>query len=250
MDKYTFGEHFTELKKRFIKVLIVFVVLSGISYFFSEDLFRLLLFPLRELLGDSHKIIYTGLTEAFITYLKLACYSGLYLSLPYLLLQIYKFISPGLYSYEKKLIGFTLFFAPFLFYSGAFFVFYYVMPKAWQFFLSFETIDRFAPITLEARLSEYLSLVLQLVTAFGFAFQLPIIMVICNVLGFVSANSLKNKRRLAIVIIFTLAAICTPPDILSQIALALPLMILYEVSILLCKFLEQRRKDNAGYQMD
>lgn len=250
MKLYSYKEHFLELKYRVIRVIVFFFLSFFTSYYFSSQIFTILLSPLVELLGDSHKIIYTGMAEAFVTYLKLAAYSGLFLTIPYLALQIYFFISPGLFPDEKKIIGAALATAPVLFFAGGAFVFYIVMPKAWQFFLGFENFDNAVPIILQARVSEYLSLAIGLIMAFGFAFQLPIIMIICNMLGVVSSRGLRKKRRFAIVIIFVAAAIFTPPDVLSQFALALPLMALYELSILLCKSLENRGKSNVGYKMD
>ena len=250
MKLYSFKEHFIELKNRIIYILAFFTAAALVSYYYSGEIFTALLSPLSSLLGESHRIIYTGLAEAFVTYIKLALYAGLFLTFPFLALHLYLFISPGLFSPEKKIVGASLIVAPILFFSGGFFVFYIVMPKAWQFFLSFENFDSSVPMILEAKVSEYLSLALQLIIAFGFAFQLPIFMVICNVLGVVTAAGLRKKRRFAIVIIFILAAIFTPPDILSQFALALPLMILYEISILLCRMIENRGKSNVRYKMD
>lgn len=250
MQVYSFKEHFIELKSRIIRVLAFFILAFSISYYFSHQIFILLLSPLAELLGESHRIIYTGLAEAFITYIKLAIYSGIFFTIPFLSLQAYLFISPGLFPAEKKIIGGSLAIVPILFCFGAVFVFQVVMPKAWQFFLGFESFDGLVPMVLEARVSEYLSLAMQLIIAFGFAFQLPVIMVICSVLGIVSSESLRKKRRFAIVIIFVVAAIFTPPDILSQFALALPLMVLYEVSILLCRMLENRGKSDVRYKVD
>ncbi|WP_322777512.1 twin-arginine translocase subunit TatC [Candidatus Megaera venefica] len=121
------------------------------------------------------------------------------------------------------------------------FMFYLVMPNAWLFFISYENVDVGLPLVLEARISEYLSLVIQLTLAFGISFQLPIVMILLSVIGLINTESLKRKRRVAIVIIFIVAAILTPPDVFSQIALAIPLLLLYEVSILLCKLLEKKR---------
>lgn len=250
MKLYSFQEHFIELKSRVIYVLAFFVFAFAVSYYYSHQIFTVLISPLAELLGESHRIIYTGLAEAFITYIKLAVYSGIFFTVPFLAIQVYLFISPGLFPREKKIIAGMLAIAPMLFFLGGIFVFYVVMPKAWQFFLGFESFNNLVPVVLEARISEYLSLALQLIIAFGVAFQLPVIMVICSIIGIVSSQGLRKKRRFAIVIIFVLAAIFTPPDILSQFALAIPLMLLYEVSITLCKILESKGRSDAGYKMD
>ncbi len=187
-------------------------------------------------------MIYTGMSEAFFTYLKLSIWSAFLIIIPVIAYNIYAFISPGLMKHEKAIILPTFIVAPILFYLGGFFVFYAVMPRAWIFFLSFEDTTTSLPIVLEARISEYLSIVMQLVTAFGLAFELPVIMLILCVLDLISSNSLKSKRRFAVVIIFIISAILTPPDVLSQIALAIPLILLYEVSIIICNIAQTKRK--------
>ncbi len=243
MQQYAMSEHFTELKTRILKLCCCFIITFIICYHFKIEIFNFLLLPITELDSDhAHKIIYTGLSEAFFTYLKLASYTSLLLIMPVISYQIYNFIAPGLHKYERQVAIYTLTMAPILFWLGSFFVFYYVMPKAWQFFLSFEQ-PGVMPIVLEARISEYLSLVVQLIFAFGMAFQLPIVLLLLNVMNIVSATNLSNKRRLAIVIIFIIAGILTPPDILSQFALAIPMVLLYEISIKVCKLVENRGKD-------
>ncbi|NRB11209.1 MAG: twin-arginine translocase subunit TatC [Rickettsiaceae bacterium] len=243
MHKYTFREHFLELKQRIIKILAFFVLVFLVSYFYSETIYQILIEPLASI-GNSkekiRKVIYTGLAEAFLTYLKLSLFTAFLLTMPIISWELYRFIAPGLLKTEKKIAAFALFLSPILFFIGSFFVFYLVMPRAWYFFLSFENTGTILPLILEARISEYLNLVMQLITVFGLAFQMPIIMVILNILHLVSSKALAKKRRLAIVINFIMAAIFTPPDVLSQIALALPLILLYEVSIIMCKFIENR----------
>ncbi|WP_238528492.1 twin-arginine translocase subunit TatC [Rickettsia honei] len=140
--------------------------------------------------------------------------------------------------------------SPILFWCGSIFVFYFVMPKAWNFFLSFEKRDMIVPIVLEARISEYLNLVIHLIIAFGVAFQLPVVIMILNILKIVKVQTLKQKRCIAVVINFIIAGILTPPDILSQFALAIPLLLLYETSIMICNFIEKLRTLNVKYQMD
>jgi sec-independent protein translocase protein TatC len=243
MKKYTFKEHFLELKERFLIVSVFFIIAFVLCYYFSGYIYSFILKPLAEVAGtNERKIIYTGMTEAFFTYLKLSFWAAFLIIIPIISYQLYGFISPGLLKNEKAIILPTLIAAPLLFYLGGFFVFYLVMPNAWHFFLSFENKDSLLPIVLEARISEYLSVVMQLITAFGLAFELPIIMLILSVLRLVSAQGLRDKRRFAIVIIFIIAAILTPPDVLSQIALAIPLIVLYEISIVICKFVEKRDK--------
>ncbi len=241
LQKYTFKEHFIELKKRLLRVIFCFILFFGISYWFKENIYDFFLKPLVDLSGATdRKIIYTGLAEAFFSYIKLSIFVAFSSTLPFICYQIYAFISPGLHAFEKRIVLTVLAFSPILFYCGSFFVFYFVMPRAWGFFLSYENTNISIPLVMEARISEYLSLVIQLTVAFGSAFQLPIIIVILGVLGLVNSAGLKRQRRVAIVIIFIVAAIFTPPDVISQIALAIPLLILYEVSIMLCKLVENR----------
>jgi sec-independent protein translocase protein TatC len=236
-------EHFIELKNRLKIVVIFFFTIFLVSYFYSEDIYLTIIKPLADILGDgSHKVIYTGLAEAFLTYIKLSLFTSLLFTLPVIAYQVYMFVAPGLYKEEKIIAGVILFFAPLLFWGGGIFVFYFVIPKAWHFFLSFELHQQNLPLMLEARVSEYLDLVMHLVIAFGFAAEIPIIIMILNLMNILSSDYLAQKRRIAIVINFVIAGIITPPDVLSQVALALPMVFLYEVSIMACRFLEKRNK--------
>ncbi|OZG32292.1 preprotein translocase subunit TatC [Rickettsia endosymbiont of Culicoides newsteadi] len=241
MKSYTFKEHFLELKARFLRVFAAFIIGFIICYYFSSDIYNILLEPLAELShANIRRVIYTGLTEAFFTYIKLAAFVSFIMIIPIISIECFLFIKPGLYSHEKKYAAFILFMAPILFWCGGVFVFYFVMPRAWQFFLSFEDHNVVIPLILEARVSEYLNLVIQLIIAFGIAFQLPIIMLILNLLKILTAKDLVNKRRWSIIIIFVIAGILTPPDVLSQFALAIPMLLLYETSVIMCKFVENR----------
>jgi len=248
MKEYTFKEHFLELKKRLIILMSCFIAIFLVCYYFSDDIYSFILKPLAKVMntGD-RKVIYTGMTEAFFTYVKLSVWTAFLVIIPLITYQIYAFIAPGLLPKEKAVILPTLLAAPLLFYIGGLFVFYLIMPNAWKFFLSFENSTAPLPIILEAKISEYLSVVMQLVTAFGLAFELPVAILILAVLKLVSSHGLRLKRRLAIVIIFILAAIFTPPDVLSQIALALPLVALYEISIIICNFVERRSNQDVRH---
>ncbi len=230
----TLKTHFIELKSRFLKTAVFFFMCFTISYYFKEQIYLYLVSPLER------KIIYTGLTEAFFTYIKITAFIAFILTIPMIALQTYCFISPGLYKKEREIALVILSCAPLLFLAGGGFVFYFVIPKAWHFFLSFELSDSISPLVLEPRISEYLNLVIELIIAFGLAFQIPIIFAILALMKIVTADFLSRKRRPAIVIIFIIAGIITPPDALSQIALAIPMLLLYEISIVSCKFLENR----------
>jgi len=232
-------EHLTELRKRVLWSVIIMFAGTGLCYLFVEDIYGFLVKPLANAMGpdDSQRLIYTNLTEAFFTYVKVAVFAGCFLTFPFLANQLWMFISPGLYKKEKKAVLPFLVAAPFLFFLGGALVYFLVIPGAWRFFLSFQSggEDTVLPIMLEARVGDYLDLVMVLIFAFGLAFQMPVVLGLMAKAGIISADWLAEKRRFAIVLIFIIAAIITPPDIISQISLAIPLMVLYEISILLIR---------------
>jgi sec-independent protein translocase protein TatC len=237
--------HLLELRRRLIYSLVAFILASLACYHFSRDIYAFLVKPLAEALqGEDRRLIYTGLTEAFFTYMKLALFAGGILSFPLVAAQVWMFIAPGLYKNERGAFLPFLVATPVLFLIGAAFVYYFVIPMAWKFFVGFESLgtqNNGLPIQLEARVGEYLSLVMTLIFAFGLCFQLPVLLMLMARAGLVSAASLAGKRRYAIVGIFVVAAILTPPDILSQFLLAIPLMGLYEISVFLVKLSEKKR---------
>ncbi len=241
----SFTSHFVELRSRLIKSIIFILLIFIISYTFAEEIYNFLVEPYASAVKDdqiSRRLIFTALHETFITYLKVAFFAAFFLGSPILLIQIYKFIAPGLYKNEKKAILPYLISTPILFLLGGILVYYLVMPLAIKFFLSFETVGSTTslPIQLEAKVNEYLSLIMRLIFAFGISFQLPILLNLLARIGVINSNYLKKTRRYVIVIIFTVAAILTPPDPITQIGLAIPLLLLYELSIITVKFTEKK----------
>ena len=244
----SFTSHFVELRSRLIKSLLFILIMFVFSYLFAEQIYNFLVEPYANAVKDdnsSRRLIFTALHETFITYLKVAFFAALFFGSPILIIQVYKFIAPGLYKNEKKAILPYLISTPILFLLGALLVYYLVMPLAIKFFLSFETVGSTTnlPIQLEAKVNEYLSLIMRLIFAFGISFQLPILLNLLARIGVVNSEYLKKRRRYVIVIIFTAAAILTPPDPITQIGLAIPLLMLYELSILTVKFTEKKSKE-------
>lgn len=233
-NQMSFTSHFNELKSRIIKTLIVFAIAFCICYFFKQDLFIALASPLQHILENNQSFIYTHLAEAFFVYLKLAFWGALFIAIPFALIQTYLFIAPGLYKKEKLFIIPTFIFSIALFYIGIAFVYLFLMPKAWEFFLSFSQSS--LDITLQAKISEYFNFSLQLMLAFGLAFQMPIVLIVLAKIGLVNYAMLQQSRKYAILIMAVISAILTPPDLISQVALIIPLALMYEITILLLKF--------------
>ncbi len=246
-DNNSFTSHLVELRTRLLNSLIFIFIIFIISYIFAEQIYNFLVDPYSSAVKDnqgSRRLIFTALHETFITYIKVAFFTAIFLGSPVLLIQIYKFIAPGLYKNEKKAILPYLISTPILFLFGALLVYYLVMPLAIKFFLSFETIgsNTTLPIQLEAKVNEYLSLIMRLIFAFGISFQLPILLNLLARIGIVNSDYLKTRRRYVIVIIFALAAILTPPDPITQVGLAIPLLLLYELSIFTVRFTEKKKE--------
>ena len=237
--------HLLELRSRVMRAGLAWIVATCICYFFAADIYQFFLRPLAGAFGadSSHRLIATSLPETFVTYLKLALYGGFFVAFPVIASQVYLFVAPGLFKHEKRVITPYLIVAPLLFFMGAAMAYFYVMPKAFEFFLSFEVPAGAGqvPLMLEAKVSEYLGLVMHIVLAFGLAFQLPILLTLLIRFGLVSTQTLSKGRRYAVVILLTIAAFITPPDILSQVLLFIPLYALYELSIIIGRAIEKRR---------
>lgn len=242
-ERMTLIQHLTELRKRLLWVLVIMAAGMGICYMFVDQIYDFLVAPLADAMGpyDSRRLIYTGLTEAFFTSLKVTFFAGVFLTFPFLLWQIWLFIAPGLYKTERKAFLPFLVATPALFFLGGACLYYLVLPMALPFFLSFQTTpsETALPIQLEARISEYLSLIMTLIFAFGLCFEMPVLLALMGKTGLITAETLSKQRRYAIVIIFVVAAILTPPDILSQVLLAVPLLLLYELSIILVRHVQK-----------
>ena len=245
----SFIEHLTELRSRLLKSFVYLFIFFVIGYIFAENIYAFLVEPYADAVKDDNinrRLIYTALHETFITYLKVAFFSAIFVTSPIILTQIWKFVAPGLYTNEKKALLPYLIATPTLFLLGGMLVYYLVMPLAIKFFLSFETSAQISnlPIQLEAKVNEYLSLIMRLIFAFGISFQLPVLLTLLARVGFINSTYLKKRRKYVVVIVFALAAILTQPDPITQIGLGIPLLILYELSILAVKFIE-KKKENA-----
>ena len=238
-------DHLTELRKRLLWSFIYIIIIFVICFYFASDLFYFLAKPLVSLLqtDKGQGFIYTALQEAFFTELKIAFFFALFFAFPLIAIQIWKFVAPGLYKHEKNAFLPFLMATPILFFAGGAMVYYLIAPLAWNFFLSYQNMsDSGVPIRLEAKMGEYLSLMMRFIFAFGLAFQLPVVLSLMARVGIVTHESLKKFRKYAIVLAFLSAAFLTPPDPFSQISLALPIIILYEVSIYIAKLI-QKNKD-------
>lgn len=240
-------EHLIELRQRLIKVVIAVAIVFLIAFIFADQIFRLLVIPYERAAGEGQnlKLIFTAPQEYFFAQLRIALFTALFVAFPVIAGQIYKFVAPGLYKNERGAFLPFLIATPILFLIGASLVFFVVMPLAMSFFLSMQLTGPNVTTTIELlpKVSEYLGLIMTLIFAFGLVFQMPVVISLLARAGLVSEQGLKDKRKYAVVLTFVAAAVLTPPDPISQIGLAVPTLLLYELSIYATRLIERKRRE-------
>lgn len=247
-------EHLVELRQRLIKAVIAIAIFFVICFFFANDIFNILVIPYEQAAGENQNLtlIYTAPQEFFFVQLKIALFGSLFISFPVIANQIYKFVAPGLYKNERQAFLPFLIATPVLFIIGACLVFFLIMPLAMSFFLSMQQVETEGRATIELlpKVSEYLGLIMTLIFAFGLVFQLPVVITLLARAGLVTADGLKSKRKYAVVLAFVAAAVLTPPDPISQLGLATPTLLLYELSIISARIIEKKRLEREKQEAE
>ena len=238
-EKAPFTSHLDELRKRIIICIVAVAVGFLGSYFFAEQVFDILVKPLKAELPPDSMLIFTGLPEAFFVYLKLSLFGGILLASPVILWEIWCFVAPGLYDQEKKYVYPFVIFSTVFFAAGVVFGYFVVFPIAFKFFMGY-TSELIKPLP---SIKEYLNFSCKLLFAFGVVFELPLFVLFLAKIGLVNEKMLRSKRKFAILGIFAVAAILTPPDVVSQILMAFPLLVLYEISILVAKYFGKKEEE-------
>jgi sec-independent protein translocase protein TatC len=230
-------DHLIELRKRLIYALVAFFAVFFVTFYFAKPIFSFLMQPA---IQDGYKVIVLDIFEFFFVTVKLSAFVALIVGFPLIAVQIWLFVAPGLYRHEKRAFVPFLVATPFMFYAGCALMYYVVLPYVINFMLT-----QYAPEDIDKTLrsSDYLERILQLVFAFGFAFEVPVLLTLLVQVGIVTTEGLRSKRRYAIVVAFVVAAVLAPPDVVSQIALAIPLMAFYELSILIGRVIEKKREE-------
>ena len=242
-------DHLIELRQRLLYSVIALLVVFILCFAVAEHIFNYLAQPLADVMLEhgvaehQRRLIFTALTEVFFTYVKVAFFAAAFICFPLFLTQFWLFVAPGLYKHEKSALLPFLVATPFLFFIGGALVYYIIFPMAATFFIGFEVpaTESSLPIQLEPKVNEYLSLLMQLIFAFGLCFQLPVVMTLLARVGLATSKGMAAKRKYAIVAVFVVAAVFTPPDPLSQLSLAVPIVILYEISIIMARMVEKKR---------
>ena len=238
----TLTEHLEELRRRLFVCAVAVVLAFCVTYYFSKDLFQLLMAPLLAVMPPEHGLIFTGLPEAFFTYLKVALVAAIFASSPIILYEIWRFVAPGLFSSEKKYIFPFVFLSTIFFVGGALFGYYVVFPFGFSFFVGFAT-DFIRPMP---SIKEYFSFSTRMLFAFGIVFELPVFTMFLSRIGLVNHRMLSQQRKYAFLAVFVISAVLTPPDVMSQLMMAGPLLILYEISIIIARIFGKKQTDEKS----
>jgi len=244
--KMSFTAHLGELRNRLIKCLVAVGIGFVGSYFFKEKLFQILVHPLLKAMGEKGTLIFTGVPEPFFVYLKVSLVAGIFFSAPVILYEIWAFVVPGLYSRERRYVVPFVFFSSMLFLLGTLFGYYVVCPYGFKFLLGFASYN----IQPMLAIKEYFSFSTKLLLAFGFVFELPLFIVFLSKAGIVSPKTLSRQRKYAILVIFVTAAILTPPDVATQIMMAGPLIVLFEVGVIMARIFGKKEEMPEGQKAE